>query len=124
MHALVKTAFNRLYALDPEEEERKLNDNGNDSQEGVEMNVTTDARVASTNPSGVESVPEGEDPESSEAQPANEPPPVPVAALEADLAPQSEGGETEGTRQKCKFARYFPGILDDILYSQMVCLPF
>lgn len=42
MHALVKTAFIRLYAVDPAEEEQKLADNDSNSQdlEG-KMNVST-----------------------------------------------------------------------------------
>lgn len=43
MHALVKTAFIRLYALDPEDEERRLADGDSNSQD-VEgkMTVTTE----------------------------------------------------------------------------------
>ena len=44
MHALVQTAFARLYALDAEEEERKLSDSDSNVQD-VEgkMTVTTEA---------------------------------------------------------------------------------
>ncbi|THH01721.1 hypothetical protein EW026_g1024 [Hermanssonia centrifuga] len=43
MHALVKTAFTRLYVLDPIEEEEKLSDNGTVGQEGeAKMTVSTE----------------------------------------------------------------------------------
>ncbi|KAJ3556534.1 hypothetical protein NM688_g1976 [Phlebia brevispora] len=46
MHALVKTAFTRLYSVDPEEEERKLADTGGDvDAPEAKMTVTTDSQV-------------------------------------------------------------------------------
>ena len=126
MHALVKTAFTRLYVLDPEEEELKLADNGNDSQEGVEMNVTTDARVASANPPEPEPALEGEVPTSAEAeaQSADVAPQIPDVAPEVDPPPQSEGGEPEGIRQKCRLIAHSESISNNTIYYQTACLLF
>ena len=46
MHALVKTAFMRLYALDCKEEERKLTDTiGDQDTPEAKMTVTTDSQT-------------------------------------------------------------------------------
>ena len=84
MHALVKTAFARLYTLDPEEEERKLADNGSTSQdlEG-KMTVTTEASDRPEPP------PEGEVGDSELS-------PQPPSAIEQPLSPS-------GPRAKCEW---------------------
>ena len=116
MHALVKTAFTRLYALDPEEEERKLADNGNDSQEEAKMNVTVEA-VPVTSPEAAseddkptetdsEKPAEAETEKPAETAPEVEPaqetsPPKP----EPPIPPKPEDTPpADVIRQKCAFA--------------------
>ena len=108
MHALVKTAFTRLYALDPDEEERKMSDGGNDSQEGVEMNVTTDASIPPAVPPPPEATITEAEPSPEGTQDESEKLSEPETAPEVERPPEIEAAEVEveaeGIRQKCKFA--------------------
>ena len=101
MHALVKTAFMRLYVLDPEEEEAKLADNANDGQEGGEakMTVTTDVQVLPPSEPDVAS----EQAETVEVKPEEpaEPPPE-----EKTLTEERPEPEVDIARQKCELTTY------------------
>ena len=84
-----------------------MSDSGNDSQEGVEMNVTTDASI----PPAVRPPPEATiteaEPSPEGTQDESEKLPEPVAAPEAEKPPEIEAAEVEveaeGIRQKCMF---------------------
>lgn len=91
MHALVKTAFMRLYALDAEEEEHKLAESGGE-QDGPEakMTVVTDSQTNIAAEASEETVVETELPTAPEV------PPEPRIEDTAE-----EGGEI--TRQQCKW---------------------
>jgi hypothetical protein len=56
MHALVRTVFSRLHALDPVAEEEKLRINEEDAQEGeIRMTVSTNSVNSADQPHGPES---------------------------------------------------------------------
>ena len=76
MHALVKTAFTRLYALDPTEEEQKLADNDSNSQElEGKMNVSSQPAEMPPTASDASEVTAVEDETADEIPPPAEPEP-------------------------------------------------
>ncbi len=93
MHALVKTAFMRLYALNSEEEERKLMESGGE-QDGPEakMTVTTDSQTSIAAEATEETATE------TEAPTVPEEPPEPKTEDKAE-----EDVSAEITRQQCKW---------------------
>ena len=82
MHTLVKTAFARLHALDPEDEERKLADNDGQAADG-EVKLSVSASAPSTSDLVIASAEQA---------------PEPVEISEEPKEPNNEG-----VRTKCNY---------------------
>lgn len=83
MHALVKTAFTRLYVLVPAEEERKLADNDAQPQDGeTKLSVSASASAPST------ALEEG----------------LPSAKEDESADEKAKDSAVEAARSKCKFS--------------------
>jgi golgi-specific brefeldin A-resistance guanine nucleotide exchange factor 1 len=87
MHALVRTVFSRLHALDPVAEEEKLRVIEEDAQEGeIRMTVSTNTIDSADNPQG---------PVSKTDTPTNPPLPTVASSEPQDAAPASPGPKSE-----------------------------
>lgn len=98
MHALVKTAFSRLYDLDAAEEERKLADNDSSGPDGeAKMTVSTSPQTAEhVEPTSEAQTDESTPPESS-----------PPSELPVTVTPETI---TSGPRSKCMSVLYLPSL--------------
>ncbi|KAI9064275.1 Sec7-domain-containing protein [Trametes sanguinea] len=87
LHQLVRTAFARLYDLDPESEERKLADNGDGDGGEMKMSVSASAPL-----SGEEASPDSEPVEKEHVSPETQPEPAEEQPPQTPVTPRAAYG--------------------------------